>query len=191
MNEGNRITLHKEKIMSLKRYSKKCFLADGTPILIRAIKQSDRQRLSEGFHHLSSQSIFYRFFRRKKDLSEEELRYFTEVDFDHHVAIVAAIMDGDKEDDIGVARFVEIQTHNPERVAEFALAIEDEYQNKGVGTLLFKHLVSIAQQQGFSKLIADVLLDNKGMMRILKNSGFILKTTIDQGIAHVELKIKE
>jgi hypothetical protein len=42
------------------------------------------------------------------------LRYLTEIDFDHHVAIVAELENEGKENDIGVARYVELKNKGPE-----------------------------------------------------------------------------
>lgn len=52
--------------MNVSLYSQEVVLRDGRPALIRAIQPGDKQRLLEGFHHLSSQSIYQRFFTSKK-----------------------------------------------------------------------------------------------------------------------------
>jgi len=175
--------------MEISHFSQELFLRDGTPVLIRAIRPDDKQHLSEGFHHLSGQSIYFRFFRRKKDLTEDELRDLTEVDFNHHVAIVVTLLNRGEEDGIGVGRYIELKDNDSERVAEIAFAVEDEFQGLGVGTILLEQLTIFAQQQGIKRLVADVLLDNKAMMRMLKNCGFNLETTVDNGIAHIEFNI--
>jgi len=175
--------------MNVRHYSQEFFLRDGSPVLIRAIRPDDKQRLLDGIHHLSNKSVYYRFLRNKHELSEKELRYFTEVDFNHHVAIVAALQNDDEENDIAVGRYIELKDKGAERVAEVAFTVEDEYQQLGVGTLLFNELVTIAQEQGITRLVAEVLLDNKGMLNIFKNGGFKLETTISYGVAHVEFTI--
>ena len=177
--------------MDLSRFSQEAVLRDGSPVLIRAIRPDDKQRLFEGFHHLSSRSISLRFFTRKKDLTENELKYLTEVDFNQHVAIVAELENEGKEDDIGVGRYIELKDKGPDRVAEIALTVDDEHQSLGVGTLLFQLLVALAQKQGISRLVADILLDNKSMLKIIEHSGFKLETTISYGVAHVEFNIEK
>ncbi|NOR54783.1 MAG: GNAT family N-acetyltransferase, partial [Sulfurovum sp.] len=72
-----------------------------------------------------------------------------------------------------------------EKVAEVAFAIDDEHQNLGIGTILFEHLVTIAQNNGISKMVADVLLENKNMLKIFKHSGFKLHETIEHGEIHI------
>ena len=177
--------------MDLSQYSQQAVLRNGSPVLIRAIRPDDKQRLLEGFHHLSSQSISQRFFTGKSDLTENELKFLTDVDFNHHVAIVAGLVNEGKEVDIAVARYVEIKEREPERVAEIAFTVDDEHQGMGVGTLLFQHLVALAQVQGISRLEADLLPNNKKMLTIIKHSGFKLETTTRNGIAHIEFNIEK
>ena len=71
--------------------SQSVVLQDGRSVLIRAIRPDDKQRLLDGFHRLRGKSIYFRFFSAKKELTEMELKYYTEVDFEHHVAIVSTI----------------------------------------------------------------------------------------------------
>lgn len=176
-------------MMELNQYSRRINLRDGTPALIRAIRPDDKQSLLDGFHRLTGRSVYFRFFSAKRSLTENELKIFTEIDFEHHVAIIASIQIEDKEIFIGVGRYIELKDKKSERVAEIAFAVYDEYQNLGVGTILFEQIVTIAQKKGITSLEADVLLENKSMLDIFENSGFILKTTIANDIAHIEFKI--
>ena len=63
-------------------------LRDGTVVTIRAIRPDDRGRLLEAFRKLDHASIYRRFFNPKRELTDAELKQFTEVDFDHVVALV-------------------------------------------------------------------------------------------------------
>jgi RimJ/RimL family protein N-acetyltransferase len=168
---------------TLNQYSHQVVLGNGSSLLIRAIRPDDKQRLLDGFHRLTGKSVYFRFFSGKQKLSEKELRYFTEIDFEHHVAVVATITSEGKEEIIGVGRYIESKEKTPERVAEVAFTVDDEHQNRGIGTVLFKQVVTIAQNNGISRLEADVLLENEAMLAIFKHSVFKLKTTkIDSGI---------
>jgi len=72
-----------------------------------------------------------------------------------------------------------------------AFAVDDEYQNLGVGTILFKQLVASAQNNGILKLEADVLVCNENMLGIFKHSGLRIKTTTTGGVTHIECNIAE
>ncbi len=173
----------------LRQFSSRVVLRNGTSILLRAIRADDKQRLLDGFHRLTGKSSYFRFFSAKKNLTEKELKYFTEIDFEHHVAIVATIVNNEQEEIIGVGRYVELEEKGTEKVAEVAFAIDNEHQHLGIGTILFEHLVTIAQNNGILKLVADVLLENKNMLEIFKHSGFKLHTTIEHGVIHIVFDI--
>lgn len=164
-------------------------LRNGISMLLREIKPDDKQGLLDGFHRLKGKSIYFRFFSARHELTEKELKYFTEIDFEHHVAILATIMSEGKEQIIGVGRYIEFEDDDSERVAEIAFIVDDECQGLGVGTILFEQIVTIAQNNGISKLQADVLLDNKNMLEIFRHSGFNLKTAVKNGVVHIEFSI--
>ncbi len=169
--------------------SQRLALRDGSEALVRAIRLDDKQRLSDAFHRLTGTSVYFRFFSNKKALTEAELEHFTELDFYHHVGLVATVFRGGQERIVGVGRYVEATPEGPERVAEIAFAVDDEFHHLGVGTRLFEQIVRIARTQGIGRLEADVLLDNMGMLEIFRHSGYSLRTTIGDGIANVSFSI--
>ena len=67
----------------------------------------------------------------------------------------------------------------------------DEHQHIGVGTLLFEHIVTLAQQNDITRLQADVLPGNRTMLDILRRSGFTLETTTQGGVMHIEFGIAD
>ena len=83
-----------------------------------------------------------------------ELEYFTEVDFDHHVAIGVALLQAEQELPIGIGRYVVSRPDH--KSAEIAFTVDDDYQGIGVGSLLLKHLSHIAKDKGIFNL--DVFL---------------------------------
>ncbi len=175
----------------LSQYPQDATLRDGTAVLIRAIRPDDKHRLLEGLHRLTGKSVYYRFLGARPELTEPELRYFTEIDFVHHVALVVAIPDKTTERPVGVGRYIELKDDTAERIAEIAFTVADEHQHIGVGTLLFEHIVTLAQQNGMTRLQADVLPGNRTMLDILRRSGFTLETTTQGGVMHIEFGIRD
>ena len=171
------------------QYPQTATLRDGTRALIRAIRPDDKQRLQDGFHRLTGTSVYFRFHGSKRELSEQELEYFTELDFVHHIALVVTIPDGTGERLIGVGRYIERSDSAAERGAEIALAVDDAHQNIGIGTLLFEHLVTLARDSGITRLQADVLAGNRHMLDILRRSGFRLEMTAQHGVMHIEFRV--
>jgi acetate---CoA ligase (ADP-forming) len=166
-----------------RRYAAEGILRDGGSIHIRAIRPDDKQRLLDHFSRLSAQSVYFRFFRAKKRLTDDELVQFTEVDFRCNAALVASLGQGAEERFIGVGRYAVVDADATR--AEVAFAVADDYQGRGVGTLLLEHLAPIARANGITEFEADVLGENNRMLEMFAQSGFVVKRSIEDGVFHV------
>ncbi|MFC1851525.1 GNAT family N-acetyltransferase [candidate division CSSED10-310 bacterium] len=175
--------------MDPKHYIVNHQLKDGGSIHIRSIRKEDKVLLYKGFHKLSDDSIYFRFLQVKKELSEEELAYFTEVDFVNHVALVVTISENDDEKIIGVGRYVVLDDNNVNKSAEVAFTIADEHQGRGIGTLLFKHLVIIARFNKIAEFQAEILAYNQRMLKLISTLGFKIKRSLESGVFHVFFSI--
>jgi GNAT superfamily N-acetyltransferase len=173
--------------MDLQSYEATAELRDGTPVRIRAIRPSDKAELTWGFRRLSEEAVYHRFFQAKRDLTRQELRYLTELDFLNHVALVVeAEVDGAQRI-VGVGRFVRAAgQHGPDR-AEVAFTVADPFQGRGVGTLLLDHLARIAPSVGVARFEAEVMPDNRQMLEVFEHSGFGVTEEVREGLVHVEL----
>jgi GNAT superfamily N-acetyltransferase len=162
-------------------------LRDGGQIQIRAIRADDKQRLLQHFQNLSPQSVYYRFFGLKRSLNDDDLLRFTELDFINDVGLAATLGCGASERFIGVGRYIGNEGSSR---AEVAFAVLDEHQGHGIGTLLLKHLVRIAQMKGVKEFAADVLRSNKQMLEVFAHSGFRVHDSYESGVVHVSLEIE-
>ena len=161
-------------------------LRDGSRALIRPIRADDKEVLVAGLQQLSKESAYRRFLRPVTKLSERELKYLTEVDYTNHFAWVAADAD-DQTRGYGVARYVR-DSKDPE-VAEAAVAIVDDQQGKGLGTILMRLLVATARENGISVFRGWVLGENREILRPLERIG--ARRTADQGVLKVEVDLEE
>lgn len=143
-------------------------LRDGTPVLVRPIEREDRDRLAAGFRRLSAESRYRRFMAPIAELSDEQLRYLTEVDHVDHFAWVAVRAD-DPEDGMGVARYVRLDAEP--HVAEAAVTVVDEHQGTGLGTLMLALLAVAARAAGIDTFRAYVLEENRPMRELLESLG--------------------
>ena len=157
-------------------------MLDGAAIWIRAIRPDDQERLHEHFRGLSEQSVYFRFMGVKRDLSPDDLKRLTELDFESHVGLAATVTEKGRERFIGVGRY--ICGPDPHR-AEVAFAILDEFQGRGIGTLLLEHLSLIADANGIAEFEADVLGDNRQMLEVFAHSGFESRRSLDSGVVHL------
>jgi GNAT superfamily N-acetyltransferase len=164
------------------KYAVDAALRDGASIRIRAISPDDQDLLHEHFRGLSQQSIYFRFMGFKRDLSAQDLKTFTELDFNDHVGLAATLTENGRERFIGVGRY--IRGKDPHR-AEVAFVVLDKYQGQGIGTILLEHLALIARENGVTEFEATVLGDNRQMLEVLAHSGFKIRHRLDSGVVHL------
>jgi GNAT superfamily N-acetyltransferase len=163
-------------------------LRDATPFRVRSIRPDDKTWLLDHFSGLSAESRYFRFFGHKRELTNQDLARFTELDFHRHVGIAATLHQNGRERFIGVGRY--IRKEAPSR-AEIALAVLDQYQRAGIGPLLIRHLARIAHDNGITEFEADVRGDNSRMLAVLTRSGCIINHANGAGIVHFTLKCPE
>jgi acetyltransferase len=146
--------------------------ADGTPVTIRPIQPEDREIELAFVQGLSSNSRYLRFFSTVKDLSPQLLDRFTQVDFPDEMAFIATVHTAGAEEEIGVARYA---PGNAEIVAEFAVVVADEWQGRGIGRELMRHLFVVAEDAGFERIEGAVLKANSHMLSFCRDLGFAVR----------------
>lgn len=150
-------------------------LRDGRRFKVRALRPDDRAGLLSAVGRSSPQSLYRRFFSPRRGFTEEEIARFVNVDFVHHVALVAVLEEAGRGVVIGGGRYIVVE---PEK-AEVAFVVVDHYLGQGVGTALMRHLAMIARDAG----------DNISMLKVLAKSGLRLNTTRQAGLVHVALHL--
>lgn len=138
-------------------------LRDGTVVTIRLIEPADRAALNTFHETLSSRTVYLRFFSAHPHLTESDLAYFTEVDNQHRVALVAVA----GAQIVGVGRFDVLDDVS----AEVAFVVTDAMQGRGIGALLLTRLVDIARSLGVERFVAEVLPANRRMLETFRHSG--------------------
>jgi acetyltransferase len=142
---------------------------DGTRVTIRSIQPEDREIERVFVRSLSSNSKYLRFFSPIKDLSPQLLDRFTRVDYPREMAFIATIQVEMAELEIGVARYA---PGSSEGTAEFAVVIADDWQGRGIGRELLRHLFNVAEESGLARIEGIVLTANKNMLRLCRELGF-------------------
>lgn len=170
-------------------YVERAVLRDGTAVRIRLVTPEDKELLRKGFEQLSAESRYARFLAPKAELTEDELRYLTDLDGDHHFALGAVREDGDGSGEpigLGIARFIRLA--DP-RIAEAAIAVADVAQNKGLGTLLFLRLVAAAAERGVEVFHCDLLAQNASMYELIRQVSPEHTIAIAGGVMSIDLPL--
>jgi RimJ/RimL family protein N-acetyltransferase len=170
---------------SAARYAADEALRDGRLVEIRAYAPGDREALMAAVGRMSSQSLYRRFFTVKRGFSEREQDFFLNVDFDSQVALVAWMEEGGTRAIVGGARYVRL---DPVK-AEVAFVVIDAYQGLGLGTALLRHLAVVARAAGLQELVAEVLPENRPMLKVFANAGLPMTTSGADEVVHVTLAL--
>jgi GNAT superfamily N-acetyltransferase len=162
-------------------------LADGTEVLVRPIEPGDKGALQAGFERLGRESRYLRFLAPIGRLSAADLRYLTEVDHHDHEALVA--LERATDEGIGVARFVRLP--DDRRAAEFAVAVADDWQGRGAGTVLLGLLADRAREEGVERFRGLMLARNQPVQDLLGLLGEPRVVSRGPGTVEVEVDLPE
>ncbi len=151
-------------------------LRDGTEIFFRPVKPTDEPALSEMLYSLSEESVRTRYMMHTTVFPHRDIQRFTNIDYRQDVAIVGIIPRVSGEEIVALAQyFLDPKT----RDAEVAFLVQDEWQQKGMGTFLLDYITKIAKQRDVRKFYAKVLPANERMLAIFHNSGYKVNTEFD------------
>jgi len=151
-------------------------LRDGTEIFFRPVKPTDETALSEMLYSLSEESVQKRYMTRTTMFPHKDVQKLTNIDYQQDIAIVGTVPGASGEQIVALAQyFLDPKT----QTAEVAFIVQDEWQQKGMGTFLLDYITRIAKQRGVKRFSAKVLPVNKPMLAIFYNSGYKVNTEFD------------
>jgi GNAT superfamily N-acetyltransferase len=158
-------------------------LRDGSRVRIRRLRESDGELLLRGFRRLSSDSRYRRFLAPTPRLSERTVRYLLEIDHRNHEALIA--VDEEVGEGVGVARCV----RDPARpkAAEVAVTVIDDWQGRGLGTVLLEGITMRAREEGVDTFTALMLVENSEMMDLFQRLGAV--RVVDRAAGTVEVEV--
>lgn len=162
---GRTYTIHRYPVHLIERWA----LPDDRVVTVRPVLPQDDTIEQSFVQQLSPESRYSRFLIALSELPPAMLTYFTEVDYERHLALIAETFDGGPEVQIGDARYVIDASGN---TAEFAIAVADAWQHAGVGARLLQGLESGARLAGVTRLDGDVLAINRKALGFMLHHGF-------------------
>jgi len=162
-------------------------LKDGSKVLLRPIKPSDATMKQDLFYSLSKETVAKRYLGSLKAMPLKRIWPYVVVDYDNEMVIVGTVREDGNESIIAIGSYSRVPNTN---LAEVALVVRDDWQNKGLGTILFNYLCEIAKKRGLDGFTAWVLTDNSRMMHIFKKSGYPTRYRIEGDLYHVEIRFK-
>lgn len=159
-------------------------LRGGVPVTIRAVRPDDKDALRDAFRGLEARTIYLRFFSHRKELTDEELRRATEIDFRREVGLVACVEERGGDRIVGAGRYFADDGDGPAESAEVAFVVEEDFQGLGVAGRLLHHLAGIARARGIGTFHAVMLPENRAMLRVFERSGYPVSVSAGDGEVH-------
>lgn len=167
-------------------YEGETILKDGSVILLRPIKKDDADEWLSFIQRLSSRTKYLRLLHLPQKMQLNDAIRFCTVDYVNTFACVAEVRIGNRMQMVATGRYYRL----PRRAsAEVAIAIQDDYQGKGLGTKLMEYLANVARDNDITTFESEILADNESMMSIIRDYGFHVTSRFREGVFHVVLNI--
>ena len=159
-------------------------LENGTQINVRPMNPTDERSVRSLFHSLSQQTKYYRFMSQITSVPQKQIQNFVYTDYRSEMAIVGTIPEAHGEEIIAIGRYyIDPQTNR----AEVAFIVRDDWQDRGIGTFLYKTLIAIAKQNGIEGFSAEVLIENKPMLAVLHKGDCKLSSRTEGRVSSINI----
>jgi len=173
------------------RYTSPWTMKDGTEVTIRPIRPEDEPAMVRFHATLSERTVYLRYFHLmnlEQRTQHDRLTRICFIDYDREMALVAERKNPEtgESEILGVGRMMKIHGTSE---AEVATVISDAWQGRGLGKELLQRLLIVGKDEKLEKLTADILPDNRDVMRICEKLGFSLKHSLDDEVVRAEFKL--
>jgi acetyltransferase len=153
------------------RWERIAWTLDGVPYRIRPIRPADIQHEQDFFLRLSPESRYSRLMGVAKGPSPALLARYTHIDYLHEMAFVAVAPVDTEASLIALASYV---TNSDRSDGEFAVAVTDDWQQRGVGAMLMRHLFAYARAHHVAQLRGEIFSSNARMLEMVQYLGMTM-----------------
>ncbi|HUD99467.1 MAG TPA: bifunctional acetate--CoA ligase family protein/GNAT family N-acetyltransferase [Bryobacteraceae bacterium] len=172
------------------RYVANWTMKDGTDVLVRPIRPEDEPMMVKFHETLSERSVYLRYFHLMnlpQRVAHERLTRICFIDYDREMALVAERRNPSSGENeiLAVARLTRILGTND---AEVAVLVSDHFHGRGLGKELLARLVIVGGDEKLGALRADILPDNRDIMRICEKLGFALRHSVEDEVVKAEFR---
>ncbi|NWJ94905.1 MAG: bifunctional acetate--CoA ligase family protein/GNAT family N-acetyltransferase [Chloroflexi bacterium] len=164
-------------------------------LTIRPIRPEDEPAMAKFHQTLSDRSVYFRYFHMiglSQRIEHERLTRICFIDYDRTMVLVADYKNPQtgQHEILGVGRLTRVRDTGE---GDFAILVSDRCQGHGLGSVLLQRLVEIGEEEKMSRIVGDILLDNRDMQRVCKKLGFRIRYSQEEGVmkARKDLELKE
>ncbi len=144
-------------------YSKK--LTNGKNVDFRPLLPSDEFESRHFYYSLQEDSIYYRFFNKRKVFSRDMLqKQWSQVDYRRNMTIIGLMQLGKRKQIVAIGSYAEADTDS----AEVAFLVKEKLHGMGIGSYLLEILETIAKENNYKQFVAMVLAENRKMLKVFQ-----------------------
>ncbi|PKN76387.1 MAG: GNAT family N-acetyltransferase [Deltaproteobacteria bacterium HGW-Deltaproteobacteria-10] len=163
-------------------------LSDGRKVIFRAIKPSDEEAMRRLFYRFSDDTVFYRYFSPIKTMPHSKMQEYVNVDYQRNMSIVGVIEEAGREEIIAEGRYSRDQDNS---LADTAFVVDEKFVGRGIASLILNMLIKYGREQGITGFSADVLCDNKAMLKVYEKLPFTVQSKFKSGAYHLTINFQE
>ncbi|CBV42500.1 bifunctional acetate--CoA ligase family protein/GNAT family N-acetyltransferase [Halomonas elongata] len=164
-------------------------LGNGWDVEVRPIRAEDAPLITRFHTQLSEQSIRFRYFHHKADLSQRDLSMLSHINYDRQMAFIAEhLLDDGAKEMLGVVRV----WNDPDNIrTEFSIIIRDDLQGLGIGKLLMERMIRYSKGVGTLEMVGQIMADNHPMRALMKQLGFRQRYNMEEQVVDAVLRLNE
>ncbi|WP_311943805.1 bifunctional acetate--CoA ligase family protein/GNAT family N-acetyltransferase [Halomonas piscis] len=164
-------------------------LKNGWPVEVRPVRAEDAPLISAFHRKLSEQSIRFRYFHNKADLSQRDLSILSHINYDRQMAFIAEHRpEAGERQMLGVVRV----WNDPDNLrTEFSIIIRDDLQGLGIGSLLMHKMISYCRHIGIIEMTGTIMMNNHPMRALMKHLGFRCRYDMEEQVVEATLRLNE
>ncbi len=154
-----------QDLLFLDQYLYSFKLPNGRNIDFRPLLPSDEFESRHFYYSLQEDSIYYRFFNKRKVFSRDMLqKQWAQVDYRRNMTIIGLMQRGKRKQIVAIGSYAKAD----ETSAEVAFLVKEKLHGMGIGSYLLKILESIAKENNYKQFLATVLAENRKMIKVFQ-----------------------
>ncbi|MFC1896655.1 GNAT family N-acetyltransferase [Thermodesulfobacteriota bacterium] len=169
---GDQLPPPEDDLIFLERYKSTLTLKTGKTVEFRPLLPSDEFEYRNFFYSLRDDTIYYRFFHRKKDFTHEVVqRHWASIDYRDNISIIGLAQRKGHKQIVALGSYANANppgSDRPKKWAEVAFVTREDFQGMGIASYLLGALEEIAKENGYRGFVASVLGQNAAMVRVFR-----------------------
>ena len=157
-------------------------------VSFRAIKPSDEEAMRRLFYRFSDDTVFYRYFSPIKTMPHSKMQEYVNVDYRRNMSIVGVTEEAGREEIIAEGRY---SRHQDNSLADTAFVVDEKFVGRGIASFILEMLIKYSGEQGITGFSADVLCDNKAMLKVYEKLPFTVQSKFKSGVYHLTINFLE